>query len=89
MLALELRSKEALERENKRLLARVANLQEELKDKPISQGPTRSDTDQQVIIILLIFFYKFNNIFRLVSKNNLYYKQILLCYIYRPLFHLI
>lgn len=48
MLALELRSKEALERENKRLLARVANLQEELKDKPNTQGPTRSDTDQQV-----------------------------------------
>lgn len=48
MLALELRSKEALERENKRLLARVSNLQEELKDKPTNQGPTRSDTDQQV-----------------------------------------
>lgn len=50
MLALELRSKEALERENKRLLARVANLQEELKEKPASAGPTRSDTDQQVRI---------------------------------------
>jgi len=49
MLALELRSKEALERENKRLLARVTNLQEELKDKPLStSGPMRSDTDQQV-----------------------------------------
>lgn len=48
MLALELRSKEALERENKRLSARVTNLQEELKDKPTNQGPTRSDTDQQV-----------------------------------------
>lgn len=57
MLALELRSKEALERENKRLLARVTNLQEELKNKPSSTtGPMRSDTDQQVhyIIILLI-----------------------------------
>lgn len=50
MLALELRSKEALERENKRLLARVANLQEELKDKSSVQGITRSDTDQQVYI---------------------------------------
>jgi len=48
MLALELRSKEALERENKRLLARVANLQEELKDKSSTPGPTRSETDQQV-----------------------------------------
>jgi len=49
MLALELRSKEALERENKRLLARVANLQEELKDKSTgTSGPMRSDTDQQV-----------------------------------------
>ncbi|XP_001946942.3 formin-like protein 14 [Acyrthosiphon pisum] len=50
MLALELRSKEALERENKRLLARVTNLQEELKDKPQgTSGPMRSDTDQQLI----------------------------------------
>jgi len=50
MLALELRSKEALERENKRLLARVANLQEELKEKPHNtEGPMRSDTDQQVL----------------------------------------
>ncbi|VVC36825.1 WH2 domain [Cinara cedri] len=50
MLALELRSKEALERENKRLLARVTNLQEELKNKPASTtGLTRSDTDQQLI----------------------------------------
>ncbi|KAF0767031.1 formin-like protein 14 [Aphis craccivora] len=50
MLALELRSKEALERENKRLLARVANLQEELKDKSTgTSGPMRSDTDQQLI----------------------------------------
>lgn len=48
MLALELRSKEALERENKRLLARVTNLQEELKDKSSTPGPTRSETDQQV-----------------------------------------
>lgn len=48
MLALELRSKEALERENKRLLARVTNLQEELKDKTSVSGPMRSDTDQQV-----------------------------------------
>lgn len=50
MLALELRSKEALERENKRLLARVSNLQEELKDKPSTPGPARSETDQQVFV---------------------------------------
>ncbi|XP_050534920.1 uncharacterized protein LOC126901965 isoform X2 [Daktulosphaira vitifoliae] len=49
MLALELRSKEALERENKRLLARVANLQEELQDKPSGHETTRSDKDQQLI----------------------------------------
>uniref|UniRef100_A0A2S2QU59 WH2 domain-containing protein n=1 Tax=Sipha flava TaxID=143950 RepID=A0A2S2QU59_9HEMI len=50
MLALELRSKEALERENKRLLARVSNLQEELKDKSSTSGPqARSDSDQQLI----------------------------------------
>lgn len=48
MLALELRNKEALERENKRLLARVSNLQEELKDKSSAPGPMRSETDQQV-----------------------------------------
>lgn len=48
MLALELRSKEALERENKRLLARVTNLQEEVQSKPTTQGTTRSDADQQV-----------------------------------------
>lgn len=59
MLALELRSKEALERENKRLLARVTNLQEELKDKPTNQGPTRSDTDQQVGS-LYYFTYLYN-----------------------------
>lgn len=57
MLALELRSKEALERENKRLLARVANLQEELKDKPNNQGPIRSDTDQQVKYIVYKISY--------------------------------
>ncbi|XP_050442603.1 DNA ligase 1 isoform X2 [Adelges cooleyi] len=53
MLALELRSKEALERENKRLLARVSNLQEELqdKDKDKSNGhePSRSEKDQQLM----------------------------------------
>lgn len=58
MLALELRSKEALERENKRLLARVANLQEELKDKSSVQGITRSDTDQQVYNIYYIVYGK-------------------------------
>lgn len=59
MLALELRSKEALERENKRLLARVSNLQEELKDKSSTPGPTRSDTDQQVY---LYFIFNFLNV---------------------------
>lgn len=61
MLALELRSKEALERENKRLLARVANLQEELKDKTSVQGLTRSDTDQQVNIHIVRCSYTYDD----------------------------
>lgn len=61
MLALELRSKEALERENKRLLARVANLQEELKDKSSAQGLTRSETDQQVYIICIYIYIVYDN----------------------------
>lgn len=55
MLALELRSKEALERENKRLLARVTNLQEELKNKSTTPGPMRSETDQQVHNCLKVY----------------------------------
>lgn len=72
MLALELRSKEALERENKRLLARVANLQEELKEKPASAGPTRSDTDQQVCTNTLYFDNQLKKKKKIVIKNILY-----------------
>lgn len=55
MLALELRNKEALERENKRLAARLANLEAELeKDKSIrktenqKEQPARTDEDEKV-----------------------------------------
>lgn len=58
MLALELRNKEALERENKRLMARLLNLEVELEkdknsktvetDKQGSVQQTRSETDEKV-----------------------------------------
>lgn len=45
MLALELRNKEAQERENKRLLAKIANLEAELdREKTSRSGSTTSDT---------------------------------------------
>lgn len=47
MLALELRNKEALERENKRLAARLANLEAEL-EKEKSQRQTENDNEQPV-----------------------------------------
>ena len=57
MLALELRNKEAIERENKRLLARLANLEAELeKEKVIRTSedkrgrPKRTDEDEKVSI---------------------------------------
>lgn len=58
MLALELRNKEALERENKRLMARLLNLEVELEkdknsktvetEKTGSVQQTRSETDEKV-----------------------------------------
>lgn len=57
MLALELRNKEAMERENKRLLARLTNLEAELeKEKaqriaePQKGHPVRTDEDEKVIL---------------------------------------
>lgn len=47
MLALELRNKEALERENKRLAARLANLEAEL-EKEKSVRKTENDKEQHV-----------------------------------------
>lgn len=45
MLALELRNKEAQERENKRLLAKIANLEAELqREKELSSGDTTQTT---------------------------------------------
>ncbi|XKL64636.1 hypothetical protein PGB90_004722 [Kerria lacca] len=60
MLALELRNKEAMERENKRLLARLTNLEAELeKEKvlrntePSQKGqPVRTDEDERLIVQL-------------------------------------
>lgn len=58
MLALELRNKEALERENKRLMARLLNLEVELEkdknsktvetEKTGTVQQTRSETDEKV-----------------------------------------
>lgn len=55
MLALELRNKEAIERENKRLLARLANLEAELEEEKTTRAsenkkgrPVRTDEDEKV-----------------------------------------
>lgn len=55
MLALELRNKEAVERENKRLIARLANLEAELGKEKASRKaethmdqPIRTDEDEKV-----------------------------------------
>lgn len=67
MLALELRNKEAQERENKRLLARIQNLEAELeKERSRRQsGQTngvKNDADEKVIKLFItpfFFSYKF------------------------------
>lgn len=66
MLALELRNKEAMERENKRLLARLTNLEAELeKEKvlrntePSQKGqPVRTDEDERVNLLFLYKIYR-------------------------------
>lgn len=68
MLALELRNKEALERENKRLMARLLNLEVELEKEKNSKTvetdnkgtvqqtrQTRSEADEKVLIHHIIF----------------------------------
>lgn len=66
MLALELRNKEAQERENKRLLARIQNLEAELeKERSRSKngGASGNTADEKVKVInfhnslYIIFFY--------------------------------
>lgn len=62
MLALELRNKEAQERENKRLLARIQNLEAELeKERSRRQsGQTngvKNDADEKVIKLFITTFF--------------------------------
>ncbi|XP_065201856.1 coiled-coil domain-containing protein 102A-like isoform X2 [Planococcus citri] len=60
MLALELRNKEAMERDNKRLIARLANLEAELEKEKASRKaetqkdhtPIRTDEDEKLIVKL-------------------------------------
>lgn len=68
MLALELRNKEALERENKRLMARLLNLEVELEkdknsktvetEKTGTVQQTRSETDEKVNNICSSLYYR-------------------------------
>lgn len=68
MLALELRNKEALERENKRLMARLLNLEVELEkdknsktvetEKTGTVQQTRSETDEKVKKICSSLYYR-------------------------------
>lgn len=68
MLALELRNKEALERENKRLMARLLNLEVELEkdknsktvetEKTGTVQQTRSETDEKVNKICSSLYYR-------------------------------
>lgn len=56
MLALEMRNKEAQERENKRLLARIQNLEAELekeRNKNKDGGSTGNTADDKVKIIII------------------------------------
>lgn len=56
MLALEMRNKEAQERENKRLLARILNLEAELekeRNKTKDGGSTGNTADDKVKIIII------------------------------------
>lgn len=80
MLALELRSKEALERENKRLLARLANLEAELeKEKaqriaePRKGVPMRTDEDEKVMFNCL---KKILYIITMNDRRNIMYSRL-------------
>lgn len=73
MLALELRNKEAQERENKRLLARIQNLEAELekeraksKEGGGSGGGKAGKTDADDKVYFLIIF-KCTNIFKIIK----------------------
>lgn len=66
MLALELRNKEAMERENKRLLARLANLEAELEKEKLLRNtevqrdqPIRTHEDEKVIILYKFLHYDY------------------------------
>lgn len=58
MLALELRNKEAQEMENKRLLARLANLEAELEKAKAGggQGKPNNAADEKVSLFFLFIF---------------------------------
>lgn len=69
MLALEMRNKEALERENKRLMARLLNLEAELEKEKLTRKlqiegsqvvPVRTDEDEKVKLIIISHFFSFN-----------------------------
>lgn len=75
MLASELRSKEAMERENKRLVARLAILEAELEKEKSQRNtetqkgpPVRTDEDERVRYRTLILFYYIQ--IKLYEKNK-------------------
>lgn len=77
MLALELRNKEAMERENKRLIARLANLEAELEKEKASRKseiledrrPIRTDEDEKVQIENVSHYFRM--LYLIFGKSNL------------------